>query len=103
MLKKRNDDYFMGHGIIKAGIVFFAQQWLELFDSRTIDTYQYSLGNVISVLQELAGTIDMTLDGRFPTYNNVEAVREEAYAFEISNCERKRGKNQSGATGKDET
>lgn len=77
MLKNRNNDFFHKKGIDSQGVVFFIQQWMELFDDRTIDTYQYSISNVVYSIKEMLGVIDKTLDGRFTTSDNVEVVRAE--------------------------
>jgi hypothetical protein len=79
MLKRKNNDYFMSKGITDEGKIFFLQQWLELFESRTVDTYQYSISNTITGLKELYEVIDKTMKGKFTTCSNVEAVREETF------------------------
>jgi hypothetical protein len=78
MLKRKNNDYFINKGIKEKGEIFFLQQWLELFEAKTVDTYQYSISNTITALKELYDVIDKTLKGKFTSGNNVEAVREEA-------------------------
>jgi len=77
MLKNYNDDYFNKKGLHKKGIIFFIQRWLEIFEPKTLDTYQYPMVNVIVGMQEYIDVIDKTLDGSFSTGANVQACQAE--------------------------
>lgn len=77
MLKDYNDDYFINRGITQKGTIFFLQRSLEIFEPRTLDTYQYSITNIVVGMKEYLDVIDKTLDGSFLTGDNVEACRLE--------------------------
>ena len=77
MLKNYNDDCFKNKGITQRGIIFFLQRCLEIFEPRTLDTYQYSITNSVVGMREYLDVIDKTLDGSFSTSDNVDACRLE--------------------------
>lgn len=77
MLKNYNNDYFRNKGITQDGVIIFLQRWLEIFEPRTLDTYQYSIINIIAGMKEYLDVIDKTLDGSFLTNDNVESCRLE--------------------------
>jgi hypothetical protein len=77
MLKNYNDDYFMNRGITQKGVIFFLQRCLEIFEPRTLDTYQFSITNTIVGMKEYIDVIEKTLDGSFTTGDNVDACRLE--------------------------
>lgn len=77
MIKNYNDDFIISKGITNKGVIFFLQRWAEIFDQRTLTTYQYSIINIIFGMNEYLGVIDKTLDGSFTTHDNVETCRLE--------------------------
>lgn len=77
MIKNLNNTFFNKKGITNKGIIFFLQRWFEIFDQRTLSTYQYSVLNIIYGMNEFLQTINKTLDGSFTTYDNIETCREE--------------------------
>lgn len=77
MLKNYNNDFFYSKGITEKGLIFFLQRSLEIFEPRTLDTYQYSITNVIVGMKEYLDVIDKTLDGSFLTNDNIEVCRSE--------------------------
>lgn len=97
MLKKYNDDFFNNKGITEKGVILFLQRWAEIFDQRTLSTYQYSIINIVYGIQEYLETINKTLDGSFTTYDNVESCRVELLrAFKEDNIICKYKPNLSG-------
>lgn len=77
MLKNYNDDFFNSKGITHKGVIFFLQRWAEVFEQKTLSTYQYSIINIVFGMHEYLETINKTLDGSFTTYDNVESCRGE--------------------------
>lgn len=77
MLKNYNDSYFINRGITEKGSIFFLQRWLEIFEPKTLDTYQYSITNVVVGMREYLEVIDKTIDGTFTSIDNVDACKKE--------------------------
>ncbi|WP_286910922.1 hypothetical protein [Clostridium sp. UBA1652] len=77
MLKNYNDNHFLNKGINNKAVIFFLQRCLEIFEPRTLDTYQYSIWNVVVGMREYLEVIEKTLDGSFLTMDNVDACRLE--------------------------
>jgi len=76
MLARSNNDRLFRERVNEKCIVFY-QIWQELFDSRTLDVYQYRVMNSLSLLIEMESVIKKTLSGLFNSDANIEACREE--------------------------
>lgn len=60
---------------------YFFQLWQELTDSRTLDSYQFKIMNLLSILEETCDVINKFLDGAYKTTHNIDACRIEAISF----------------------
>lgn len=60
---------------------YFFQLWQELTDSRTLDSYQFKIMNLLSILEETCEVINKFLDGSHKTTHNIDACRIEAIYF----------------------
>ena len=60
---------------------YFFQLWQELTDSRTLDSYQFKIMNLLSILEETCDVINKFLDGAHKTTHNIDACRIEAISF----------------------
>lgn len=79
MIKGLNNSQLVQKNIIDNGGIFFVLQLIELFEPKTLDTYQYTLLNTLSGIHELIKIIEKTLNGEFTTNDNMESVREELF------------------------
>ena len=77
MLKNYNDEYFKKRGINETGFIFFLQRCLEIFEPRTLDSYQYSITNIMVGMKEYIGVVEKTLDETFLTADNADICRLE--------------------------
>lgn len=80
MLSKSNDSDLIKRKI-DAQFIPFCQIWQELVSNRTLDTYQYRIFTSISILKELLGVLDKTIDGTFTNDANLDNCKEESLAI----------------------
>ena len=76
MLKGSNNSQ-LKHINIQDIYIPFYQIWQELFDSRTLDVYQYRVMNSLYALIELESVILKTIEGLYITDHNIDVCREE--------------------------
>lgn len=76
MERKANNCDVAVKGFATKGQAFFAQRWLELFNEKTLDTYQYNVLNACGALEELEQVLSEVRLGT-TSMSNLEDCRKE--------------------------
>lgn len=77
MISNANDRKLLSDGVSDEYILFF-QLWKELTYEKTMDSYQFRVMNILSVIDELSRVIQQKLGGLVKTSHNVQECRQEA-------------------------
>lgn len=89
MEKGLNDKNLAATGLTSLGQFIFVQKWIELFNYRTLDSYQYKLFNSLGLIGEMLKVVPSIRRG-VAVYANIYALIEEcAQRIETDPCLKK--------------
>ena len=77
MISNANDEKLILEGVSE-DYIFFYQLWKELTYEKTMDSYQFRVMNILSVMDELSRVVQQRLGGLVKTSHNVQECRQEA-------------------------
>lgn len=77
MIINANDEKLIQEGVSEDYILFY-QLWKELTYEKTMDSYQFRVMNILSVIDELSRVIQQKLNGLVKSSHNVQECRQEA-------------------------
>ena len=78
VLKETNDNILKNKNICESGLVFFYQRWKELLFNKTLDTYQYSIHNAYTILEELNDILSSSLNYLYKSRAAINDCKAEA-------------------------